>query len=270
MIARVFGQTICFDPCRLNRLHVETKRENVVHALPGMLRGEAALCLAGGRIECMQRIHVAGAQNLLHNAPRDLVSVLYVFPLRGLLALLDVDLLHRRVGIEIAAENVRGLGFAQPFHFSQDDLQRGFALLLVFFQCVRWQMDHAKRQLMTRRIDDGRFEKRFLQFLLQGRVVDRIADRPAAEKGGGAAMAFGVDVIHLQAPSQPFEHFRVVRLDDRDDVRLLREDNLGQRVRPAFAAVEDVVTHHSHHSFEVIGRLVSIRFGSICPVEIPS
>ena len=55
-----------------------------------------------------------------------------------------------------------------------------------------------------------------------------------------------MDVVHFHAIGDPLNYLHIIGLHEANHVRALRLDDFRQRIRPAFAAVENVVTHQSH------------------------
>src|SRR4051794_24590694 len=83
-----------------------------------------------------------------------------------------------------------------------------------------------------------------------------------------------MDVIHVQARGDAFEGGEVIGLEKRHDVRPLRQYDLGQRVCPALAAVEDVVAHEPHRTAShrtgvtaVVAGRVGVRFPLVRPIS---
>ncbi len=102
MIAGIRGQAVGFDPGGLQKFPLETKREDVVNSLAGMLRAESSRRLTCTRIARVKRIEIPFIQQPLHDAAGELIAVLPVFLLGRLFACGDVDPLYGRICIEIA------------------------------------------------------------------------------------------------------------------------------------------------------------------------
>src|SRR2546421_10687918 len=107
MVAGILCQAILLNPGGFDELRIDSMREDVIHALTGELRGERAGGVGILRIGRAERIDIAAIQHTLDDSPRNLVAVGFPFLARRRFALGGIDLLAWRVGVEIAAENMR-------------------------------------------------------------------------------------------------------------------------------------------------------------------
>ncbi len=182
----------------------------------------------------MERIQVAGLQNPAHGTPRQIAAVLLPFLPRSRLALLGVDSLHRRIGVEVAAENVRPGRFAVGCKEVQHDGQLREPAIFVGFVGAGVEMNDAEGPFRAAGLDHGRLQQRFGNLGPQGGVIDGVADRPPAEQRRGMTVAGGGDEVHPKPVGDLLEDGGILRLDQRDHVRALAFNDVGQRTaRPS-------------------------------------
>src|SRR6478672_1159356 len=101
MVAGVFGEAILLDPGVFVAAMEDGVGEDVIDALAGVLGGEGAGGFGGLGFECVIGVEIAGRENFLDDAARDVAAVLTPFFARAGFALFDFDLLEGGIGIEI-------------------------------------------------------------------------------------------------------------------------------------------------------------------------
>jgi hypothetical protein len=160
--------------------------------------------------------------------------------------LLRVDLLDGRVGVEVAANDVRPTLYPVRVEGVEDDLELALANRFVFFRCVGMKVDDAEGPFHAGGIDQQNFEQRLTHSLVQQCVVDRMTNGETGEQRRSLRIAGRVHVIKTQAFRDALNDRQIRRFDKCHHVRPLGFDDLRERVGPALAAVEDVVTDDAH------------------------
>lgn len=258
MVAGIFGQAIPLDPCVFQSIVLDRMREDVVHALAGILGGERAGVAGLVGFERVTGIEVAGGEHFLDGAAGNVAAILTPLFTRAGFAFFHVQQLSRRVGIEVAQEKVRAARPAVRLENFQCVLDFFLANHFILLARVGMKMQNAEGKLFAAAGANLRFQQT-IRLLAQGGVIDRVNDRHSAEQRNRMALPVRDDQIHFQSPRDPFKHVAVVGLNQRHHIGALRLDHFRQRIGPAFAAVEDVVREDSQrphlsqtHLFNVI------------------